>query len=180
MILQKSSSYFNNPNTFLLTVIHGLRTPGEEIAFTARPKINSHSQIFRYGRSIFCLPHGPKISDFFDLCLHWLSVVRTYVNEIQKRFNILSVPSSVQVHLPAYELDFLAKLLEYRLILYFFGFISRFVKLTTLGRSSYKAPSNYFCSLIKGVFEHISRLSQKKHLHSQEKTNKNDYVYLWG
>ena len=32
---------------------HGLQTPGEEIAFTARPKINSHSQIFKYGRSIF-------------------------------------------------------------------------------------------------------------------------------
>ena len=26
---------------------HGLRAPGEEIAFTAWPKINSHSQIFR-------------------------------------------------------------------------------------------------------------------------------------
>ena len=39
---------------------HGLRTPGEEIAFTERPKIHSHSQIFRYGRSIFCLPHWPK------------------------------------------------------------------------------------------------------------------------
>ena len=32
---------------------HGLRTPGEEIVFTARPKIKSQSQIFRYGRSIF-------------------------------------------------------------------------------------------------------------------------------
>ena len=31
---------------------HGLRTPGEEIAFTARPKIKSQSQIFRYGLSI--------------------------------------------------------------------------------------------------------------------------------
>ena len=93
---------------------------------------------------------------------------------------MLSFPSSVELHLPAYELDFLAEFLGYPLILYFFGFISRFVKLTTLGRSSYKAPSNYFCSLIKGVFEHISRLSQKKHLHSQGKTNKNDYVYLWG
>ena len=50
--------------------------PGEEIAFTARPKINSHSQIFRYGQSIFCLPHRPKISDFFYLCLHWVSIVR--------------------------------------------------------------------------------------------------------
>ena len=55
---------------------HGLLMPGEEIAFTARPKINSHSQSFRYGGSIFCLPHRPKFSDFFDLCLHWVSVVR--------------------------------------------------------------------------------------------------------
>ena len=55
---------------------HGLQTPGEEITFTAPLKINSHCQIFRYGQSIFCLPHQPKFSDFFDLCLHWLSVVR--------------------------------------------------------------------------------------------------------
>ena len=54
---------------------HGLRTPGEEIALTARPKIKSQSQIFWYGQSIFCLPHRPKISDFF-CCIHWLSVVR--------------------------------------------------------------------------------------------------------
>ena len=49
----------------------GTWTPREEIAFTARP----HSQIFRYGRSIFCLPHWPNFSDIFDLCLHWVSVV---------------------------------------------------------------------------------------------------------
>ena len=55
---------------------HGLRTPGEEIAFTARPKIKSQSQIFSYSQSIFCLPHQPKISDFFDLSLHLVSVVR--------------------------------------------------------------------------------------------------------
>ena len=45
-------------------------------AFTARPKIHSHSQIFRYGGSIFCLPHRPIFSDILDLCLHWVSVVR--------------------------------------------------------------------------------------------------------
>ena len=55
---------------------HRLRTPGEEIAFTARPKIHSYSQIFRYSQSIFCLPHRPKFSDFFDFCHHWVSVVR--------------------------------------------------------------------------------------------------------
>ena len=59
---------------------HRLRTPGEEITFTARPKIKSQSQILRYGRSIFCLPHRPKNSDFFDLCPHWVSVVRE-INE---------------------------------------------------------------------------------------------------
>ena len=34
--------------------------PDEEIAFTACPKIHSHSQIFRYSRNIFCLPHQPN------------------------------------------------------------------------------------------------------------------------
>ena len=53
---------------------YGLRTSGEEIAFTARPKIKSQFQILKYGQSIFCLPHRPKISDFFDVCLHWLSM----------------------------------------------------------------------------------------------------------
>ena len=51
---------------------HGLRTPREEIAFTARPKIKSQCQISSYGQSICCLPHRPKFSDFFDLCLHWV------------------------------------------------------------------------------------------------------------
>ena len=55
---------------------HGLRTPGEKIFLTARPEIKSQSQIFRYGRSIFCLPNRSKFSDFFYLCLHWVSVVR--------------------------------------------------------------------------------------------------------
>ena len=63
---------------------HGLRTHGEEIAFTAWPKINSHSQIFRYGQSIFCQSHRPKFSDFFDLCLHWVSVVRELNGEKKK------------------------------------------------------------------------------------------------
>ena len=48
--------------------------------FTTRPKIQSQSQIFRYGQSIFCLPHRPNFSDIFDLCLHWVSVVRASVD----------------------------------------------------------------------------------------------------
>merc|ERR1719203_1490402 len=62
-------------NAMFPILTHGLRTPREEMAFTARPKIHSHSQIFRYGGSIFCLPHRPNFSDIFDFCLHWLSVV---------------------------------------------------------------------------------------------------------
>ena len=42
---------------------HGLRMPREEIVFTARPKIHSQSQTFRYGRSIFCLPHRHNFSE---------------------------------------------------------------------------------------------------------------------
>ena len=73
-IVTKVSSFLDNFSYNMLK--HRLRTPGEEIALTARPKINSQSQIFRYGQSIFCLPHRPKFSDFFDLCLYWVSVVR--------------------------------------------------------------------------------------------------------
>ena len=74
----------------MLNLEHGLRTPGEEIAFTARPKI--HSQILKYGRGIFCLPHRPKFSDFFDLCLHWVSVVRDLERSIIYFSSILIDP----------------------------------------------------------------------------------------
>ena len=63
---------------------HKLRTPREEIAFTAWLKIQSQSQIFRYSQSIFCLPHQPNISDIFDLGLHWVSVVRGQGNYSQE------------------------------------------------------------------------------------------------
>ena len=64
------STYILKANFIYLR--HRLRMPSEEIAFTARPKIKSQSQIYRYGQSIFYLPHRPKISGFFDLCLHWV------------------------------------------------------------------------------------------------------------
>ena len=62
--------------------LHGLRTPGEEITFTARSKRKSQSQIYRCRRSIFCLPHRPKISGSFDLCLHWVFVVCDQLDEL--------------------------------------------------------------------------------------------------
>ena len=55
---------------------HGIRRPREEIVLTEWPKIHFHSQIFKYGRSIFCLLHRPNFSKIFDFCLHWVSVVR--------------------------------------------------------------------------------------------------------
>ena len=60
---------------------YGLRTPTEEIAFRAQPKIQSQSQLFWYGRRMFCLPHRPNFSDIFDLCLHWASVLRV-INQL--------------------------------------------------------------------------------------------------
>ena len=46
---------------------------------TSRPKIHSHSQIFRYGRSIFCLLHLPNFVEIFELFLHWVFVVRAFM-----------------------------------------------------------------------------------------------------
>ena len=54
---------------------HRLQTPGEGMSLTTWPKNQSHSQIFRYSQSIFCLLHRPNYLDFFELCLHWVSVV---------------------------------------------------------------------------------------------------------
>ena len=85
----------------LVLLTHGLRTPREQIAFTARPKIHSHSQIFRYGGSIFCLPHRPNFSDIFDFCLHWVSVLRalTYsMNGPSKIFPTVCVFSLMYFH----------------------------------------------------------------------------------
>ena len=65
--------------------IHGLRRPRDKIAFTAWPKIQSQSQIFRYCRSIICLPHRPNV---FDLCLHWVSVVRDYIYTTRVRIRL--------------------------------------------------------------------------------------------
>ena len=73
------SAQFNNGFKYFLKknyYFHRIRTPRAEIAFTAWPKIHSHFQIFRYCRSILCLPHRPNFSDIFDLCPYWMSVVR--------------------------------------------------------------------------------------------------------
>ena len=32
--------------------------------------------VYVYSQSISYLPDLPKFSDFFDLCLHWMSIVR--------------------------------------------------------------------------------------------------------
>ena len=76
-ILETNACIFIITSRARLWWYHGLRTSDEEIAFTARPKINSHSQIFRYGRKHILPATSAQIfSDFFDLCLYWVSVVR--------------------------------------------------------------------------------------------------------
>ena len=75
--VHRKLSSSNSPGS-LFGFNHGLRMPREEIAFTAWPKYQSQSQIFRQAQSIFCLPHRPNFSDIFDLCLYWVSVVRGF------------------------------------------------------------------------------------------------------
>ena len=70
---------------FVLTTDYGLppvmKSPSlHSQKFTPTPKV------LVYGRCIFCLPHWHKFSDFFDLCLFWVSVVRGLDNVSRKNF----------------------------------------------------------------------------------------------
>ena len=47
-ILQYLNTFFLQSKSSEIDFAHGLRTPGEKIAFTVRPKIKSQSQLFRY------------------------------------------------------------------------------------------------------------------------------------
>ena len=91
-----------NSYDLLVQLKLGLPTPGEEIASTARPKIHSHSQVFRYDQSISCLPHRPKFSNFFDLCLHWVSIVCELKDRvILELYNSVIWPQRMQMCLQA-------------------------------------------------------------------------------
>ena len=69
--------------------IHIFEKPGSEICtYTtdARWRNRLHCMaenqlplpnVYVYSQSISYLPHLPKFSDFFDLCLHWMSVLRS-------------------------------------------------------------------------------------------------------
>ena len=52
---------------------HRLQMPREEIAFTAQPKIYSHSRIFRDIQPKH-FSSATLAQIFFDLCPHWVSV----------------------------------------------------------------------------------------------------------
>ena len=59
------------------------RNPERSESKDSKGKVDSYdgcNSIFRYDRSIFCLPHWPNFSDIFDLCIHWVSVVRGSVH----------------------------------------------------------------------------------------------------
>ena len=40
------------------------------------PKSTPTAKFLGTAEAYFCLPHQLKFSDFFDLCLHWVSIVR--------------------------------------------------------------------------------------------------------
>ena len=85
----KSSEYFSKQPTQLIVHLNSslqhiivtqdlnfkLGIGGNCLHLKAENPLPLHSQIFRYCKSIFCLPHQP-ISDFFDLRPYWVSVVR--------------------------------------------------------------------------------------------------------
>ena len=51
--------------------VHGGRMHDKEMACRTRPIITPQTQIFSYLSATF----GPNTSEFFDICLHWVSVV---------------------------------------------------------------------------------------------------------
>ena len=57
-LLFHTSAFFGS-NIMIITMIMDYWRPERKSSslHSAQPKINSHSQIFRYDRSIFCLPH---------------------------------------------------------------------------------------------------------------------------
>ena len=57
-----------------IRLYHGLQMPCEEIAFTARPQIKSQSQVRPKHILSAASAH---IFSFFDICFHWVSVVRS-------------------------------------------------------------------------------------------------------
>ena len=42
-------------------------------------KLNPNPKFLGMAEAYFCLPHRPNFSDFFDLCRHWVSVVRGFI-----------------------------------------------------------------------------------------------------
>ena len=68
------SNLFKVQFWYLVFLVHRLWTPREEIVFTARPKIKSQSQIFRFGRSIFGLPHGLRTPNEGINQINWANV----------------------------------------------------------------------------------------------------------
>ena len=92
---------------------HELRTPREEIAFTAWPKIQSKSQIFKYSRSIFCVPHRPNFSDIFNLYLHWVSVVCGQIY-VESFFSKIHIPHNSLIYIwNIFQVFFFINLLKY-------------------------------------------------------------------
>lgn len=60
---------FNKAFTSSATTTHEGRIFDKEMAFRSRSGITPQ----------ICLPHSVQTIRFFDLCLHWTSVVRIYV-----------------------------------------------------------------------------------------------------
>ena len=47
-----------------------------EMAYKTWPRITPQSQMFNVAEAYLSATFNPDISNFFDLCLHWMSLVR--------------------------------------------------------------------------------------------------------
>ena len=126
-----------------IVAAHGLQTHREEKAFTVRPKIQSQSQMFWYGRSIFCLPHPPNFSDIFDLCLHW-DIVRVAALQLSfleieiswnKTISLQKKCLSVLLKVWAYEIREASKCMITCFYDFFFGKIPSHLPLFSFSKS---------------------------------------------
>ena len=57
-----------------------------------------------YGCSLFCVPHRPNQSNIFDLCLHWVSIVRGC-----SHFQVSNARIPRKIQIPATKSDLLSR-----------------------------------------------------------------------
>ena len=67
-----------------MTLITDYERPERKFSSLHGRKFNPNPKFLSTAEAYFCLPHRPNFSDIFDLCLHWVSVVRDFAQLLKK------------------------------------------------------------------------------------------------